>query len=74
MVEYSTTNSFTRPPSLPQVAAYLIVLLSLIVFSSCLQNNISSNVSRWVCITCYYLSFLIQIISAFLSSLTDPAD
>lgn len=74
MKHYEPSHTFTKAPSIPQIISYCVLLTSIVIFSTCLQNNISSFASRIALMTMYYFSFLAIMIAGILTSCTDPAD
>jgi len=74
MKPYEPNHTFTKKPSIPQLTSYCVLISKIIIFSACLQNNISSQISRVAFMVMYYFSFVGVLIVGTLTCCTDPAD
>lgn len=68
------TNTFTKAPVVTQIIAYVVVFIQFLIFTICIQVNISSTKNRIVVSVLYYLSFIIMLVSWIFTSKIDPSD
>lgn len=69
-----TINSFTQKPSPTQILAYIVVLMGVVVFYSCITPNFHNFTANTTLSTLYGVTTLTLVISAILSSSIDPTD
>jgi hypothetical protein len=69
-----TINAFTMKPSITQILAYVMILLGLLVFYTCITTNMLNTIANIIFSTLYGFSILMLIIFATLASYLDPTD
>ena len=70
-----TINSFTQKPSLSQIVSYILEIIMVGTFFGITQMKMSQIlVLRIVFIALFSILLVIQVISAFITSTTDPID
>lgn len=67
-------NSFTQTPSATQILAYVVVLLGILIFYTCVTPNLANRNANIALSVFYGVSTLLLIVFAALSSYVDPSD
>lgn len=73
MTDDNTSNSFSRPPVLTQILAYILVTFQFFVFTLCLQNHMNST-PRVIILVLYYGSFIGLVTATCITSCCDPSE
>lgn len=72
--EYKTINTFTRKPSLSQIASYIIIAFEVVVFYLMIVTSFEDHITRVICIAVFSSTLVIMFGSTLYCSITDPSD
>ena len=67
-------NTFTQSPSSTQIIAYVVVLMGVLVFYSCITPNFNNHTANITLSVLYGVATILLVLFAFLSSYDDPSD
>jgi hypothetical protein len=73
-MKHEPRHSFSRTPVTTQIVAYAVLLLEVVVFTVCVQNNVGSVLARAVLTSAYYVSWLGVVATGTVASCIDPTD
>ena len=71
---YERNTSFSKTPGIPQLASYVVFLTQTILYYAVVLPRLQGTTAQALLGTFYSLSLLALVVSALVSSLTDPAD
>ena len=71
---YDRNTTCTKPPVLPQLLSYIVFLTKFILYFSVVFPNFENDSSRIIITVLYIVTLVLLLISATISSLTDPSD
>jgi|JI6StandDraft_1071083.scaffolds.fasta_scaffold06477_3 hypothetical protein len=74
MSDRQTVNSFTQRPSPTQILSYAVIVGDVIIFYSCMTPNLQSTAANAALSVLFGVASIVVVISALLTSLSDPSD